>query len=107
MRVSVVKLNLCDPSCDAVTENEIRVAFRPPTDGSISLSDQLDLNLACLDAEQDAANLTTGRTVRLRINSQDVWDLRLPPGRWPSRFPSPERLAERPPTDSAQPVSSN
>lgn len=91
MKATVVKLNFNYPTGEARTANDIVVAFRPPLDGSVSISDQLEINLELLDTEQDVVNLTKGRTVRLMIESQNLYDLRLPGGHGIRRFPSLER----------------
>jgi hypothetical protein len=88
MRASVVKLNFHLPSGEARTCNDILIAFRPPMDGSIALSDDLELDLECLDTEQDVLNLRTGQKVRLKVERQNVHDLKLPGGHGISRFPS-------------------
>jgi hypothetical protein len=91
MKASVVKLNLYLPLCEARTRNDSVIAFRPPVDGSISLSDELEFDLEDLDVEQDVLNLRTGETVRLKVEKQNVHDVRLPGGHGTSRFPSLER----------------
>lgn len=91
MLARVVKINTDSPTAQAVTDNEIAIAFRPPLDGSLSLADQLDLDLNVLDTEQDVLNLTTGKKLRLRIEKQNVHDLRLPGGHGTTRFPSQDR----------------
>lgn len=88
MKASVIKLNFYLPIGEARTGNDIIIAFLPPTDGTVSLSDELELDLTRLDVEQDAINLTTGKPVRLKIEMQNVHDLRLPGGHGTSRFPS-------------------
>jgi hypothetical protein len=45
MKASVVKLNLYNPTGQARTQTDIVISFRPPTDGSIKLSDELDFDL--------------------------------------------------------------
>ena len=90
MKATVMMLNLHLPVCRAETENRIGFAFSPPLDRSISLSDKLEVDLEQLDVEQDVKNLTTGKLVRLKIASQDVYDLNLR-GRNPDRFPTLER----------------
>ena len=91
MRARVIMLNVQMPTAQAVTSNEIAIAFTPPLDGSISLSDQLEVDLNVLDTEQDVLNLTSGERLRLRISTLNVHDLRLPGGHGTSRFPSLER----------------
>jgi hypothetical protein len=91
MKASVVKLNLYLPTCEARTRNDIIIEFRPPVDGSIKLSDELELDLEHLDIEQDVLNLRTSQTIRLKIEKQNVHDVRLPGGHGRSRFPSLDR----------------
>jgi hypothetical protein len=91
MKASVVKLNLYLPTCQAVTRNDIIIAFRPPVDGSIRLSDELEFDLERLDIEQDVLNSRTGETIRLKVAQRDVHDARLPGGHGSSRFPSLDR----------------
>lgn len=91
MRAAVVKLNFYLPTAEARTGNEIIIAFRPPLDGSLSLSDELEIDLERLDAEQYVLNVTTGKMIRLKIEKQNVHDLRLPGGHGSSRFPSLDR----------------
>ncbi len=91
MKATVVMFNSHLPTAQALTGNSIAVAFRPPLDGSIALSHELDLDLENLDVEQVVTNLTTGQPLRLRIATHDVHDLRLPSGHGTSRFPSLER----------------
>jgi hypothetical protein len=76
---------------EAKTENNILIVFSRPLDGSLSLSDQLDIDLEQLDREQDVTNLTTGKIVRLTIKKMDVHDLSLPMRHGRSRFPSSVR----------------
>ena len=85
VRASIVRCS-ADTS-NAVTGNDILVVFRAPP-GSFSLSDELELDLTRLDVEQDVVNLMTGKTLRLKIASPDVHDLRLPSAHSTSRFPS-------------------
>jgi hypothetical protein len=91
MKASVVKLNLYLPVCEARTRNDIIIAFRPPVDGSIALSDELEFDLERLDTEQDVLNLRTGHKIRLKVEKQNIHDLRLPGGHGTSRFPSLDR----------------
>jgi hypothetical protein len=91
MKATVAKFNRYLPMAQAVTKNSIAVAFKPPLDGSIALSHELDLDLEKLDVEQAVTNLTTGQTLHLRIASHDVHDLRLPLAHGTSRFPSVDR----------------
>ena len=91
MKASVVKLNLYLPICQARTPNDIVIAFRPPTDGSIKIFDELEFDLEHLDIEQDVLNLRTGQTIRLSIEKQNVYDIKLPGGHGSSRFPSLDR----------------
>jgi hypothetical protein len=85
VRASIVKRNA--DAAEARTSNDILVVFRCPP-GSVSLSDLLELDLTLLDSEQDVLNLTTGKTLRLKIETTGVHDLRLPPAHGTSRFPS-------------------
>jgi hypothetical protein len=91
MKAMIMSLNATLGWARATTSNNIGVAFKLPAEGTISLSDEIDLDLETLDTEQTALNLTTGKPVRLRIAAQDVVDLTLPEGRWPTRFPTVER----------------
>ena len=91
MKAKVVKLNLYLPSCEARTGNDIIIAFRPPVDGSIRLSDELEFDLERVDAEQDVMNFRTGQTIRLEVKKQNVHDVRLPGGHGTSRFPALDR----------------
>jgi len=95
MRAIVTLLNTQFSAARATTTNELGIAFRLPTEGSVSLSDELDVDLQLLDVEQRVHNVTTGETLHLVIASQDVVDLRLPEARWPARFPSLERRLGR------------
>ncbi len=88
MRAFIVKVNPHLPTAEARTSKDIMVAFQPPRDGSISLSDELEIDLERLDTIQDVTNLTTGQTVRLKLEKHNVHDLRLPSGHGTSRFPS-------------------
>jgi hypothetical protein len=91
MKATVVKLNLYLPSCEARTRNEIIIAFRPPVDGPIRLSDELEFDLERIDAEQDVINFRTGQTIRLKVERQNVHDVKLPGGHGTSRFPALDR----------------
>jgi hypothetical protein len=91
MKATVVKLNLYLPSCEARTRNDIIIAFRPPVDGSIRLSDELEFDLERIDTEQDVMNFRTGQTIRLKVEKQNVHDVRLPGGHGTSRFPALDR----------------
>jgi hypothetical protein len=77
--------------CDAITENQISVVFKPPLDGSVKVGDVLDVDLEKWDIPQSVRNLTTGTTIQIRINRNDMHDLRLSAGHGTSRFPSAER----------------
>jgi hypothetical protein len=89
MRASVTMLNFNLPTALAQTSNDISIAFRPPLDGSISLSDELEIDLEQLDTEQDVPNLTSGQKLRLKIEAQNVHDLRVHgEHHGSSRFPS-------------------
>jgi hypothetical protein len=88
MKATVVKLNLYLPSCEARTRNEIIIAFRPPVDGSIRLSDELEFDLERIDTEQDVINFRTGQTIRVKVEKQNVHDVKLPGGHGTSRFPA-------------------
>jgi hypothetical protein len=88
MKASVVKLNFHLPTAQAVTANHIAVAFRPPAEISISLLDELDIDLENLDTEQDVLNLTTGKRFRANIATNNIHDLTFPPAHGTSRFPS-------------------
>ena len=91
MKARVVKLNINLPTAEARAENDILIAFRPPVDGSISLAHELEIDLVQVDGEQDVLNSTTGKTLRLSIEAQNVHDLRLPGGHGKLRFPSLDR----------------
>jgi len=91
MIAKVVKLNKSLPVCEAATENDILVVFKPPTANSINLSDILDIDLDKLDISQTAKNLTQKDSIELFIKSNDVHDLRLPSGHGTSRFPDSKR----------------
>ena len=97
MRAVVQKLNLSLPYCDAKTENEILVVFRPPTDIPPQLGDVLDIDLQILDSEQTIRNVTQDTSHRIIIHSNDIHDLRLPGGHGTSRFPSLQRRIEATP----------
>ncbi len=91
MKATISTFRPALPYCDAITENEISVVFKPPLDGSVKVGDVLDVDLEKFDCEQAVMNLTTGKTIRIRINKNDMHDLRLPGGHGTSRFPAPER----------------
>lgn len=84
-------LNFHLPTAQAVTANQIAIAFRPPEDGSISLSDELEINLEHLDTEQAVLNLTISTSFCTAIEKQNVHDLIKSGGHGTSRFPSLER----------------
>jgi hypothetical protein len=88
VQASVVKWNA--GTAEARTSNDILVVFRCPA-GLVSLSDVLELDLNLLDTEQDVLNLTRGKMLRLKVETQNVHDLRLPAGHGTSRFPSLKR----------------
>ncbi len=77
MKARVKVLNPTFRMARAETTNDLAISFRLPKEGSIELSDELDLDLERLDTEQEARNLTKGQAVRLKIDSFNVMDLRL------------------------------
>lgn len=91
MLAKVVKLNKSLPVCEAATENDILIVFKPPTENSINLSDILNIDLDQLDRSQIAINVTQEHPIELFIKSNDVHDLRLPSGHGTSRFPDSKR----------------
>jgi hypothetical protein len=91
MLAKVVKFNALLPTAQAVTGNGIAIAFAPPMDGSISLSDELEFDLETVDCDQGVLNVTNGKTVRLRVEKQNIHDMRLPGGHGSDRFPTLER----------------
>jgi hypothetical protein len=88
VQASVVKWSA--RTAEARTSNDILVVFRCEA-GLVSLWDVLELDLNLLDTEQDVLNLTTGKMLRLNVETQNVHDLRLPAGHGTSRFPSLNR----------------
>jgi len=94
MRAVVQKVNLGLPYCDAKTDNDILVVFRPPIDIPPRIGDVLDVDLLTLDTEQKINNETKGTSHRIIIRSTDIHDLRIPASHGTSRFPSVERRLE-------------
>jgi hypothetical protein len=78
---------------EALTANDILIVFSLPTSGSFTVGDELEIDLEQADAEQDVENQTTGNVVRIRIQKNNIHDLRIPMQHRGSRFPSPERRA--------------
>ncbi len=81
MKARVKVLNPSFRMACAETPNALAVYFRVPNEDSLGLSDELDLDLERLDTEQDVRNLTRGKSVRLKIDSINVRDLRNPRAR--------------------------
>jgi hypothetical protein len=91
MRAKIIKLNMSYPTAQAVTENGIAVAFKPPQNAKLHLSDEIEIDLECVGIEQTIVNMTTGATFALTIPERDIHDVRLPMIHGGSRFPSLER----------------
>jgi hypothetical protein len=88
----IVMINWLLPTCSARTDNDILVAFRPPSQKGLSLSDTVEINLERLNVPQEITNLTTGSKFVVAIKDNDVHDLRLPMKHGGSRFPSIDRI---------------
>lgn len=91
MRAKVIKLNTSYPTAQAVTENGIAIAFKPPQNVKLSLSDEIEIDLECVGIEQMISNITNGTSFPLTIPEQDIHDTRLPMAHGQSRFPSLKR----------------
>lgn len=92
MRVTVNKINAERSNCHAVSENEILFVFQIPVD-KINLGDLLELDPNILEKSQTILNITKNTKTSVKIQENDVHDLRLPGGHGTSRFPSKERLS--------------
>jgi hypothetical protein len=78
---------------EARTANDILIVFSLPNPDTISVGDELEIDLEHVDTDQDVPNLTTGKGVKIRIATKDIHDLHIPMRHGSSRFPSPERRA--------------
>ena len=81
MKATVVVLNTSFQLARARTPNDLAFSFRIPAGSSISLSDELEVDLEALGVVQDARNVTTGEALRLMIDPYNVHDLIYPQGR--------------------------
>ena len=81
MKAKVIILNSSFQLARAQTGNDLAFSFKIPHDSSISLADELEVDLEKLGVEQDASNLSTGKRLRLRIEPFNVHDLKLPHAR--------------------------
>jgi hypothetical protein len=82
-------------SYQAVTDNEIAVAFQI-TDGSkLELGDAIEVDLPNVVSTRTVVRSGNGTVVRIELREDDLHDLRLPMQHGGSRLPTPSRLAER------------
>jgi hypothetical protein len=93
MRATIQKLNMHLPYCDAKTNSDILVVFRPPPSG-LHIGDVIEFDPQVLEVPQTARNISTGAAFTMELRERDIHDLRLPAAHGSSRFPSPERFNE-------------
>jgi hypothetical protein len=95
MKMMIQKTNKEYSTANAVADNGILAVFRVSDLNAISVSDALEIDLMRLDENQNVENLTSGKSLTVRIQANDVHDLHLPGGHGTSRFPSVERRLGR------------
>ena len=81
-------------ACEARTENDLLVVFRPSAGHDFRLGDVLTFDELVLDADVSVTNLTHGGQCLVHIAAKDVHDLRLAASHGSTRTPSSARLRE-------------
>ena len=76
----------------ARTENRILVVFTVEGSETLSLGEELEVELLSLLSSQQVKRLKDDRVLRVRVKDSDIHDLDLPAKHGSSRFPSPERM---------------
>ena len=79
-------------SCEVRLPNDVLVVFSEPTGQELRLGDVISFQNFALDANVGAENRTRGGAFTVRINANNVHDLRLPSHHGGSRTPTPARL---------------
>ena len=93
MKAEVLRLT-AGGACEARTENDLLVVFRPSAGHEFRLGDMLTFDQLALDADVSVTNITRGGQCLVRIAAKDVHDLRLAATHGSNRTPSPARLRE-------------
>ena len=91
MQGSVVRITR-DRSCEVRLPNDILVVFAEPAGHQLHLSDVVSFSNFRLDADVCATNQTRGVTFTVRIQSNNVHDLRMTAFHGGCRTPSADRL---------------
>ena len=91
MKTTIEKTNAQYSTVNALTDNGILVVFHAPNLRDFQIGDELEIDLTKLDQSQNIKNQTRRTALYVRIQSNDVHDLRLPAGHETSRFPSVQR----------------
>ena len=93
MKAEILRLT-AGGACEARTENDLLVVFRPSAEHAFRLGDMLTFDELALDADVSVTNITQGGQYLVHIAAQDVHDLRLAAAHGSTRTPSPARLRE-------------
>jgi len=78
-------------ACEARTENDLLVVFRPSAGHDFRLGDVLTFDELVLDADVSVTNLTHGGQCLVHIAAKDMHDLRLAASHGSTRTPSSAR----------------
>jgi len=93
MKATVQRVS-AEGSCEARTDNALLVVFRAPTDQELRPGDELEFSTLVLDGEAVVANVNRSYSFAVRLERNNIHDLRLTADHGSSRTPSEERLRE-------------
>jgi hypothetical protein len=91
MKAEVLRLTAAG-MCEARTENDLLVVFRPSAGQELRLGDMLTFDDLALDGDVSVTNMTHGGEYLVHIAGNNVHDLRLDATHGSTRTPSPARL---------------
>lgn len=96
MRAKVVKIFVPPMAvlqhCQAVTDNNIALAFSVVSKDRLELDDILDVDLPNVVQTQSLIRASDGKRIQIGIGINDLHDLNLPMAHGTNRAPSKERM---------------
>ena len=94
MKAKIVKFFRPDEHyhCQAITENNIALAFGITGDERLELDEILEIDLPNLIANQRVTRVSDGKVIRIQMRSNDMHDLNLPMVHGTMRIPNEKRL---------------